>query len=418
MSKPTEKQLSFLEWELGLFLHFGIRTFHEGHTDWDGRAMSPEAFLPSALDCRQWIETASEAGFRYAVLTAKHHDGFANWPTKYSGYSVAASPWKDGQGDVVREFVDACAAFGVKSGLYYSPADDSLNKSDWTASSYDDYFVNQVTELLTGYGEIDVLWFDGSGSEGHTYDWPRIIGEIRRLQPGIRIFNMGDPDFRWIGNEAGLAPEFNWNEVDAVPFSIHTEAKERVGADGHVWLPAECDCRMREENWFYSERDEHTVKSLDELMGLYDYSVGRGANLLINIGPDRRGLLPDKDAARLREFGAEIRSRFGRPLFRAEDFVREGDRYAVRAERPFLLNHAALMEPLRDGQRIKRFRILIKPYPYGDPICVYEGSTVGHKRIASFPTVRTREAFVEAFGDDGPAELEDIRLFHATGATP
>ena len=166
---PTQRQLEYQDWEFGLFLHFGIRTFYEGHRDWDGQAMSPEQFSPSAFDCKQWVETAKKAGARYMVLTAKHHDGFANWPSKYTDSSVASSPWREGKGDVIREFSEACHRYDMKMGLYYSPADASApHYSDEKA--YDDYFINQVGELLTGYGEVDILWFDGCGSEKHTYD--------------------------------------------------------------------------------------------------------------------------------------------------------------------------------------------------------------------------------------------------------
>ncbi|THF76715.1 alpha-L-fucosidase [Cohnella fermenti] len=414
--KPTEKQLAFMDWEQGLFLHFGIRTFYEGVKDWDGSDMDAAAFMPSELSCSQWMEAASEAGFNYAVLTAKHHDGFALWPTRYSGYSVANSPWKDGQGDVVREFIEACHQHGVKPGLYYSPAEPSLLKAEWSADDYDEYFLNQVSELLANYGPIEIIWFDGCGSEEHEYDWERIIGEIRRMQPGIRIFNMGDPDIRWIGNEAGIAPLRNWNEVDSLPYSIRTDKKEQVANDGGVlWLPGECDFRMRQENWFYSDSDEETVKSLDELMGLYYYSVGRGANLLLNIGPDRRGLLPDKDTARLLEFGREIRGRFARPFARGADFAHTELQYSFSKPEPFLLNHVILSENLMEGQAVTGFGIYIKANSYMPPICVYEGKTIGHKAICVFPTVSAYEVTVEITDYVHACKMEDIQLFYIVG---
>ena len=282
---PTARRLEYQDWEFGMFMHFGIRTFYEGHRDWDGKPMSAEKFNPSNLDCNQWVETAKKAGMRYMVLTAKHHDGFANWPSKYTDFSVARAQWRGGKGDVIREFTDACRRGGMKCGLYYSPADWScpVYKEE---KAYDDYFINQVGEILTGYGDLDILWFDGCGSEGHTYDWKRIMGEVRRMQPRILIFNMGDPDFRWVGNESGLAPIPCWNTVVDSP---HVEAP-LVEKGTPLWLPAECDCMMRFSNWFYEDADKDRVKGLDELMGLYYYSVGRGCNLMINIGPDRSGL--------------------------------------------------------------------------------------------------------------------------------
>ena len=200
--KPKKEQLKFMDWELGVFFHFGIRTFYEGHKDWDMQKMDPEAFNPTELDCEHWIKTIAAAGAKYAILVAKHHDGFANWPSKYTDYSVANTPWKGGKGDIVREFTDACRKYGLGVGLYYSPADfEAKNRTD---SEHDDFFINQISEILTNYGKIDYLWFDGCGSEGHKYDEKRIIAAIRSMQPEILIFNMWDPDTRWAGNECGI----------------------------------------------------------------------------------------------------------------------------------------------------------------------------------------------------------------------
>lgn len=364
--KPTKKQFEYQEWEFGLFLHFGIRTFYEGNKDWDKKEMDASAFNPEKLDCNQWIETAKAAGMKYAVLTAKHHDGFANWPSKYTDYSVASSPWKNGKGDVVREFVEACRRNGIRPGLYYSPADSKSNSYYKDNGDFDKYFINQITELLTWYGNIDILWLDGCGSEENKYDWKRIIEEIRKLQPGIRIFNMGDPDFRWAGNEAGIAPMPCWNVVDSVPFSVLTDKKDTLDDAGFMWLPAECDCRMREKNWFYSDSDEDTVKSLDELMGIYCYSVGRGANLILNIGPNRDGLLPKNDSERLLEFGEEIRRHFSNTIATISDFSVKDGKLIYKPLKPILINNIIIKENIMEGENVKRFKISAVPYPYGE----------------------------------------------------
>ena len=378
-TQPKQEQLDFLDWEFGVFFHFGIRTFYEGHRDWDLKEMPLSAFSPDQLDCNAWIETIKKAGAKYAILVTKHHDGFANWPSVYTEYSVAKTPWKNGRGDVVRDFTDACHAHGIKTGLYYSPAEfGSAHKSP---KEYDDYFVNQITELLTGYGKIDYLWFDGCGSEGHQYDKARIVRVIRELQPGILIFNMWDPDTRWTGNEAGFTHSPNYNVVSRLSFSIFAKSLEDL--EGERFLPVECDCRMRRENWFYSENDEDTVKSLEELMGIYYYSVGRGANLLLNIGPDRRGLLPDKDAARLLEFGDEIRRRFSDPV--STGFVREGNTLICELPQPTLVSHVVLAESLTSGVVTERFTVKAHFVGSGFPITVHEGRTVGHKTICQFP---------------------------------
>jgi len=410
---PTPRQQEFQDWEFGVFLHFGIRTFYEGHKDWDGKPMFPSEFKPARLDCNQWVETAKEAGAKYMVLTAKHHDGFANWPSKYTDFSVASSSWKDGKGDVVEEFLEACHRHGMKSGLYYSPA-ESGNKTYDDPKAYDDYFINQICEILTGKGDVDIVWFDGCGSEGHTYDWPRITAEIRRMQPNVLIFNMGDPDFRWVGNESGIAPRPVWNTVDSVDFSVKTSEKESVGEP--KWLSPECDCMMRFKNWFYSDSDEGTVKSLDELMGMYYYSVGRGCNLLLNIGPDRRGLLPDADGARLLEFGAEIRRRFGSPVATTGAFRREGDKWLYSSDEPFMVDHVVAMEDLTSGERVREFKIAMNPTHGGQNITLYTGENLGHKAICSFPPVKTRELWLEVTASDGQPELRSLEVHYTRKA--
>ncbi|MCR5457962.1 MAG: alpha-L-fucosidase, partial [Clostridiales bacterium] len=258
---PTEKQLKFLNWEFGIFFHFGIRTFNHGHRDWDGIDMPLESFNPTSLDCSQWIREIKNVGAKYAILTTKHHDGFALWPSKYTSYSVANTPWKDGKGDVVREFVDACRKEDIAVGLYYSPA--QWGKTAFTfdrEEEYDDYFINQISELLSNYGKIDYLWFDGCGSDGHNYDQKRIIKVIRTLQPDILIFGMWDPDTYWVGNEDGYAP---MNNTGILTINVLGEQKT-------VFMPYECDCRIR-GHWFY-DMDLYSLKAVDELVGMYEYS--------------------------------------------------------------------------------------------------------------------------------------------------
>lgn len=380
------ERLDFLNWEFGVFFHFGIRTFYEGHRDWDMKEMSPEAFDPKELDCRQWLKTAKDAGAAYGILVCKHHDGFANWPSAYTEYSVKNTPWRGGKGDVVKEFTDACRELQMKVGLYYSPA--QFGSVSRKAEEYDLYFLNQISELLTHYGKIDYLWFDSCGSEGHTYDQKRIVSEIRQMQPGILLFNMWDPDTRWIGNEAGVAPDCNRN-VGRFFEGVVMEKQEE-----DIFLPAECDFRMRRDNWFYSDSDEDTVKSVEELMGLYQLSVGRGANFLVNIGPDRRGLLPEKDAGRLLEFGERLREAYGSPLPFGEP-ERNGNTVSLKAGDGILANCLILEEDLSEGGVIEEFSVYAYPFRHGERICVCSGKTVGHKRICSFSAIRTNRLDVE-----------------------
>ncbi len=361
-----KKQLEFLDWEFGVFFHFGIRSFFPGHKDWDGKEMPMEAFNPTELDCESWLKTAKAGGATYAILTCKHHDGFALWPTKYSEYSVAGSRWKDGRGDVVREFVDACRKVGLKVGLYYSPAQwGKYAISFKNAKEYDEYFINQIRELLTGYGKIDYLWFDGCGSEGHEYDKPRIVKAINEYQPDILTFCDPEwsPGVRWIGNEDGYASLNNPLVVSSTDFSeLSTEEQKLSSA---MFLPAECDCKIR-NTWFYDD-NEKTLKSVDELFGMYEMSVGHGSNFLLNIGPDNRGLLPEADAERFLALGKRIRVSYGQPL----DFsapVKEGDTYIITHkemdepswEMPtenHLSNTIVISEDLTNGQKITSFSV-------------------------------------------------------------
>lgn len=408
--KPTAKQLAYQEWEYGLFIHFGLRTFYEGYVDFDERKMDPAKFNPTDLDCDQWIKTAKEAGMEYAVLTAKHHDGFSNWPSKYTSFSVTESEWKDGKGDVVREFVDACRKYDVKPGLYYSPYDGAADfYSNKDGKEYDDYFINQITELLGDYGDIDILWFDGAGSAGHEYDWKRIVDKIRSLQPEILIFNMADPDFRWVGNEDGIAPIPCWNVVDHVEVSIYDEEKDALNKD--QWLPAECDVQIR-SNWFYSENDLHTLKSLEELLGIYYHSVGRGANLLLNIGPDRKGHLPKEDTERVLELGAELERRFKDPIATKESFKQEDNKFIYIADKPHMIDHIVLQEDLTNGENVRQFAVNILTKKTHHRLPIHQGFNIGNKAIIPIPPVQVKGVEIEILKDDGEAVIKNIEVHH------
>lgn len=393
-TKVKPQQLEFLDWEFGVFFHFGIRTFYEGHTDWDMKEMPIEGFNPTELDCEQWIKTISEAGAKYAVLVCKHHDGFANWPSKYTDYSVKNTPWKDGQGDVVAEFVSACRKYGVKVGLYYSPAQFGSIKMNH--DEYDDYFINQISELLTNYGRIDYLWFDGCGSEGHEYNRERIINCIRSLQPDILIFNMWDPDTAWCWNESGYceSPNFNFRDF---------EGKKR-------FLPYECDCRIR-KNWFYFDSDRDTLKSLDELMGMYLYSVGRGANLLLNIGPDRRGLLLEEDCERVKELGAEIRKRFGNPL-KVTDELKADNSMDIIFDELTSVNAIEITENPAAETPVTGVEIYSSIHNTEDEIYLASAKTVGHKLILPIPTFIGKR-FTAKFICDGKPEIRTFKVYGA-----
>lgn len=420
--KPSAGQLAFLDWEFGVFFHFGIRSFFLGHKDWDNRPMPAEAFNPEKLDCEQWIRTIKDAGATYAILVCKHHDGFANWPSKYTDYSVASTPWKGGKGDVVREYVDACRKYGLKVGLYYSPAQWGGKISFKEDREYDDYFINQIGELLTGYGKIDYLWFDGCGSEGHQYDTDRIVKAIRGMQPEILIFSMWDPDTRWVGNEDGYAPMPNFNTTADVDFSMLATEKEKLA---HAkFLPSECDFKMR-STWFDCELNEDTIKEADELMGIYEMSVGRGANFLINIGPDRHGLLPEKDAQRLAEFGNMLKARYGQALPFGDVEKTADNEWSIAMDgfstergegekANALVNRVVIREDMTDGEGIEEFRLYAHMPAYRSKrVCLYKGDTVGHKAICVIPTMRTGKITLEVTKANGDVKIRDIKAYYA-----
>lgn len=420
--KPTKGQLEFLSWEFGAFFHFGIRSFYPGHKDWDGNEMELDAFNPDNLDCEQWIKTVKEMGATYAILTTKHHDGFALWPSAYSRYSVAQTPWKGGKGDVVAEFVSACRKHGLKVGLYYSPAQWGSKAIKFAeGKEYDDYFINQITELLAGYGKIDYLWFDGCGSEGHEYDRARILGEIFRLQPEIQTFC--DPEWnacvRWVGNEDGYADLNNPLEVSSWKFSEKTEGD--VALSQTFYLPAECDCKLR-DTWFY-DLNEDSIKSVDELFGMYEASVGRGSNFLLNVGPDNHGRICDADKARLLELGEKIREVYGKAADYGE-VVRDGDSYSVTvkgldeklkgdAKLP-LINRIAVCEDMTDGQAVKAFKVYVYLPKYRHVrLLTYMGATVGHKVICPIPAIRAPKITVEITDSNGEHKITDVKAYYA-----
>ncbi|MBO5355382.1 MAG: alpha-L-fucosidase [Clostridia bacterium] len=415
----TKQQLDFLDWEFGVFFHFGIRSFFPGRRDWDGIEMPASGFDPKELDCAQWIKAAKQAGAKYAILTCKHHDGFALWPSTYSRYGVAQSPWKGGKGDVVKEFTDACRAHGLKVGLYYSPAQwGSFAIPFSNAKEYDDYFIGQLGELLSNYGKIDYLWFDGCGSEGHEFDKKRIVAEIYRMQPEILCFCDPEwaPGVRWVGNEDGYASLNNPLVVSSTDFSELATEEQRLAEA--CFLPAECDCKIR-NTWFY-DNNEETLKSVDELFGMYEMSVGHGSNFLLNIGPDDRGLLPEADRARLLELGERIKNAFGTPLDYS-DPVCDGNVYTLTHNalrdpvwklplHSHLCNCLVLKEDLTKGQSIKSFRIYAyMPNYKKKKILLFEGRTVGHKAICRFGAIRASRFEIEITDHQGEFALNEIK---------
>src|SRR5438552_17277639 len=302
-----------------MFFHFGMNTFTD--REWGDGSEDPRTFNPTELDARQWAAVAKDAGFKYLILTAKHHDGFCLWPSRYTEHSVKNSPWRGGKGDVVRELSNACREAGLKFGFYLSPW-DRHEPTYGDSPAYNQHFKNQLVELLTQYGEVAEVWFDGANGEGpngrrQEYDWAGFYKMIREHQPRAIIATCG-PDVRWVGNEEGLAPETEWCVQPADPVY-------HAGRHGPVWWPAECDVSIR-PGWFWHAAEDAKVKTLDQLVEIYFRSVGHNSVLLLNVPPDRRGLIAAPDVERLREFQAHRQRAFAVDLARGKPAMASSSR--------------------------------------------------------------------------------------------
>lgn len=390
---PSENQLKWQDMEMGMFCHFGMNTFCD--REWGEGTDSPEKFRPSELDARQWVSTARQAGMKYFILTAKHHDGFCLWPTATTDYSVASSPWKDGKGDIVRECAEACREEGIGFGLYLSPWDRHEPRYADPAA-YDDFYADQLEELLTGYGPLVEIWFDGAGSEGHTYDWERIMRIVHTHQPEAMVFNMGAPTIRWVGNEDGVAPYPCWNTAEAARLSMFTTESADWLPSTPKWVPAECDVPIRKHQWFWHPDADDRLHSLEHLLDIYYRSVGHGCNLLLNVAPDDRGLLPDSDVRRVLELGAEVRRRFDAPIARTSG---TGNELVLPLEGETAIDHLVLMEDIRLGERIREY--VVDALRDGQWVEIARGSAVGHKKIDAFPPVAASAVRLRVLSSEG-----------------
>jgi alpha-L-fucosidase len=326
---PSLRQLKWHEMEFYGFLHFSINTFTD--KEWGYGDEDPALFNPTAFDAEQIVRAAKEAGMKGLILTAKHHDGFCLWPSKYTDHSVKQSPWKHGHGDVVKEISDACRKYGLKFGVYLSPWD--RNSKDYGRPEYLTYFRRQLRELLTRYGPVFEIFLDGAnGGDGYYggaretrridretyYDWPTTWNLVRQLQPDACLFSDAGPDVRWVGNERGVAGETLWatlNSEDFVPGMADESRLNRGDRPGSHWVPAECDVSIR-PGWFYHSQEDTRVRTPPNLIDLYYTSVGRGASLLLNLPPDRRGQIAESDVKSLREFRRILDATFASDLAR------------------------------------------------------------------------------------------------------
>lgn len=429
---PTPQQLEWQAMELTAFLHFGVNTFTG--REWGDGTEGPNIFNPTALDCEQWVRTLKDAGFKMALITAKHHDGFCLWPTKTTRHSVASSPWKDGKGDVVRELRDACKKYGIKFGVYLSPWD--RNASCYGDSpAYNQFFIEQLTELLTNYGEVHEVWFDGANGEGpngkkQIYDWDAILRTIRRLQPKAVTAIMGD-DVRWVGNEKGIGRETEWSATALTPgiyprsgeqnkaLGIYGKAKDLGGRDivaratELFWYPSEVDVSIR-PGWFYHADQDNQVKSLSHLVDIYFKSVGYNSVLLLNIPPDLRGRIHESDVQRLKEFSGYLKKTFARNYVLKGDETWQGTSGTAReydVQKGALVNAFMIQEDISKGQRIESF--LVEAYKDGAWIHLSEGTTVGYKRLVRFSDTCPERIRVTIRSARGIANVSAVGLFYA-----
>ena len=429
---PTPQQLEWQQMELTAFLHFGINTFTG--REWGDGKENPALFNPTDFDAEQWVRSLKEAGFKMAILTAKHHDGFCLWPTKTTGHSVAASPWKDGKGDVVRELRDACDKYGIKFGVYLSPWD--RNASCYGDSpKYNEFFIEQLTELLTNYGEVHEVWFDGANGEGpngkkQEYDWTAILSTIRRLQPRAVTAIMGD-DVRWVGNERGLGRETEWSATVLTPgtyarceeqnkaLGVKATSKDLGGRDMLVnakelfWYPSEVDVSIR-PGWFYHQQEDNQVKSLKHLTDIYFKSVGYNSVLLLNIPPDQRGRISDADVNRLKEFAdyrkeifADNRVKGGLKAWTA----RPGDTRVYQLKPKSEINVVMLREDISKGQRMEAFTVEALTADGWKEIA--KGTTVGYKRLIRIPAVEARQLRVKVDACRLAANISEVAAYFA-----
>ncbi|MBD5321096.1 MAG: alpha-1,3/4-fucosidase [Bacteroides sp.] len=379
---PTSQQLAWQQRPLTAFLHFGMNTFT--NREWGDGKESPELFNPKSLDTDQWVRTLKDAGFEMVILTAKHHDGFCLWPTATTSHSVASSPWRDGKGDVVADLRRSCDKYGMKLGLYLSPWD--RNAQCYGSEAYNDLFVAQLTELLTNYGKVDEVWFDGACGEGpngkkQVYDWLRFRDTMRELQPDAVLAITGD-DVRWVGNEGGRGRETEWSVTPLVPkvyafadsvnkaldmneMSPSLGGRDVVSRASQVfWWPAEVDVSIR-PGWFYHETEQ--PHPMSRMARIYLESVGRNATLLLNIPPDTDGLISPADCQRLAEFHNWIQTNF------------------QKKQLPGRINCVELREDITQGQRVEQFDVEV--LAGGSWQKVAEGTTIGNRRILTFDPV-------------------------------
>lgn len=377
LARPTAAQRAWQDLELGMFVHFAPNTWQE--KEYDDLSLAPGAIMEN-VDTEQWVDTALALGARYIVLVAKHVGGFCLWQTDTTDYSIKSSPWKGGRGDVMASLADACGRRGLQLGVYLSPRDDKHGAglsgkcaTPAAQAAYDELYRRQLTELLSHYGPIVELWLDGS-SVVPTGDI------VSRYQPDAMVFQGPQATIRWVGNEDGFAPYPCWNSLATADAKTGIATALHGDPEGDAWMPVEVDVSIRRPNWFWNTTDAANLLTLDQLIEIYYRSVGRGTQLLLNMPPDRTGRIPEADAARAREFGDEIRRRFGTALGEGAVTGRELDVSLGSTQR---VDHVILQEAIAQGERVRGWRLEGYAWQHWQPLA--RGTAIGHKQIVPVP---------------------------------
>ena len=452
---PEPKQVEWQQMETYAFIHFGLNTFND--REWGYGDTDPKTFNPTNLDCEQWAQTLVKAGMKGVILTAKHHDGFCLWPFEGTDYSVKNSPWKNGQGNVVKELSEACKKYGLKFAVYLSPWD--RHQANYGTPEYLPYFYAQLRDLLTNYGPVFEVWFDGAnGGDGwyggakdirtidrkNYYNYPRIYEMLDSIQPQAIIFSDGGPGCRWVGNEKGFAGATNWSFLrkgEVHPGYDKNYELQYGHPDGNQWVPAECDVSIR-PGWFYHPEEDDRVKSPDQLVDLYYRSVGHNATLLLNFPVDRRGLIHPVDSANAVRFHEMIQQQLKTNLVagmtpkvsneRGGDFVASAltddnfDTYWATEDgvttadiefsfdTPTRMNRMMLQEYIPLGQRVKAFVVEYLDKDTWLPVKLNEETTtIGYKRLLRFEAVETKGIRIRITDARGPLCLSSVGVYDA-----
>lgn len=436
---PTPEQVAWQQMETYAFIHFGLNTFTD--QEWGYGDVPLEKFNPSELDCEQWARTLANAGMKGVILTAKHHDGFCLWPTKYTDYSIRNTPYLDGKGDIVGQLSEACRKYGLKFGIYLSPWD--RHQAFYGTSLYPEYYIQQMEELLSNYGDIFEVWLDGAnGGDGWYggarekrqidrrtyYDFPRIHELVYRLQPRAIIFSDGGLGCRWVGNERGYANATNWSFLrgaDVYPGYGHPKELTTGHPDGDKWIPSECDVSIR-PGWFYHGQEDGKVKTVNQLVDIYYSSVGHNSTMLLNFPVDQRGRIHPIDSANAVNFHKRIQQEFSKDIlynkkkaetdhnFETYSVLQTGESLELSLPHGSFVNRLLLQEYIPLGQRAKAFRVEYYDGKQWQTIDAGEPTTtIGYKRILRFAEVKARRIRLTILDSRAPVCLSEMAAYHA-----